>query len=122
MTDYTTRVRMAPAALIDVARGFCAALAEGDAGDGELTTGLVPIGSPRGTTPTWYITDGGIAVDMAAAMDDPTVMHSMCEAAGLPATLEQCTALLEACVIAPGGTGLVLMAEMGLELAREVNA
>lgn len=121
MTNYTTRVRMAPAALIETARGFCAALAEGDAGDGELQTGLVPIGSAPGATPTWYITDGPIAVEMAAAMDDSTEMHRRCDEAGLPATLEQCQQLLAACVIAPGGTGFVLMAEMNLELARPAD-
>lgn len=122
MTDYTTRLRMAPAALIDIARGFCAALADGDAGDGELQTGLVPIGSAPGTAPTWYITDGPIAVEMAAAMDDPAEMHRRCEEAGLPATLEQCERLLAACVIAPGGTGFVVMAEHWLELARPAGS
>lgn len=116
MTEYTTLVRMAPAAAAEQARDFCAALA-GDAGEGELTTGLVPVGSPAGTAPTWFITDGPIAVEFAAAMRDPDLMFAMCGAAGLPITLKQCQQLLGACVFAPGGEGFTVMAEHGLQLA-----
>lgn len=117
MTDYTTLVRMAPAVIVDQGRQFCDALAEGDAGSGELTTGLVPIGSEPGTEPTWYITDGPIAVDMAAAMLDPEQMHLKCAAAGIEFALEACAEFLAQCVFAEGGQGRVVMSEMGLELA-----
>lgn len=118
MTEYTQLVRMAPAALVDQARAFCSALAEGNAGDGELRTGLVPTGSAPGTPPTWFITEGSIAVDMAAAMLDPAEMHRRCVEASIPFSLEQCEAFLAQCVFAEGGQGLVKMIEMDLELAQ----
>lgn len=115
MTNYVDLTRMVPAAIAPTARALCGALA-GTPGTGELTTGLVPVGSPPGTEPTWYITGGPIEDVFAEAMKDPVVMFSYCQALGLPTTAEDCIDLLGACVI-DDRPPLDVMAEMGLELA-----
>lgn len=122
MTDYTTRALFVPAAIVDDVRGLCIAQAGFDAADGMFRTGLVPIGSPPGTAPIWYVTDGYVASEFAASLDDPAEMHKSCVDKGIPIPLAQCEAILSACIVAPGGTAWAVMAERGWELSTSVEA
>jgi hypothetical protein len=119
MTTYVQLTRIAPAALAPTARALCAMLA-GTPGSGELSTGLVPVGSEPGAEPTWFITSGPIEDVFALAMKDPAVMHGYCVQLGLPTSLEECQGLLGACVI-DDREPFEILAEMNLELARPLD-
>ena len=78
MSQYTHRTIIVPAAFQQLAQGLCAAAAEGDAGQGMLTTGL----SETGTEPaTHYISSGPIYESLADLLPLTTVAYEEEDAA-----------------------------------------
>lgn len=71
MSQYTLRTIIVPAPFQALAQGLCAAVAEGDAGQGMFTTGL----SPNGELPaTHYISSGHIFESFAALLPLTTLV------------------------------------------------
>jgi len=109
---YVFRTLIVPTALAPMVRGLCSALA-GEAGKGMFDTPLAPIGE---TEPSHYISSGPIEDGFAALLESPAVMHATCEAAGLPVSLEDCTAILSQCYVTEA-PAFDFLATLGLELA-----
>lgn len=77
---------------------------------------LFPL-SPSGEgVPSHYLTEGPIAPEFAALMEDPARLHAACQAADPPVDLplSQCEALLSACDVSEEEP-FAAMARLGLK-------
>lgn len=108
---YVQRCLVVTAANQALAQMLCETLA-GEAGAGMFVTGL----SSSGNLPaTHYISEGMISDDMAMLLDNPAMLFAACQQAGLPQTLAECEALLNASDISQD-TAFGAMARLGLKL------
>ena len=115
---YIYRTLICPAALAPTLQAMMVQLA-GPAGEGMFVVGL----SPTGTAPaTHYISTGAIGIEFELPLSSPEAMHATCEAAGVAVTLEQCQAILSACVIVDLEieTAQETLDRLGLKLVQEV--
>jgi hypothetical protein len=110
MTQWTHRVMIVPAAMVDQARAMADAI--GPAGSGMWTTLL----SPTGEEPaTHYISTGLIEQAFADMLDSAEVMRAGMAQFDVAVTLEECAALLDNSTVSTGDP-FEVMAEMGLQI------
>lgn len=92
MSDYIFKTLIVPATIAEQCRALAVALA-GPAAEGMWTTPCVIDGALH------YISSGAVGAEFAAVLASPDAMHAACQVAGLPATLEQCEAILAAAIV-----------------------